>query len=131
MRFGKTVFFAGNKERLKKTVRNAKGKMLSEQRFSVLVHDRTIRQHGLLLRAFQFRIHCCFQKKGNGYEIGYFVTPNWWTIVRIIVFIILWLVLYQKAKSVYLTIFVFLLLLVNFVRQGIHCTKQFEEMCKK
>ena len=132
MRFGRSFFFVGNKERLQKTVQRANGKMLSEQRFSVLVYDKSIQQRGLLRDAYGFRFYCRFQKKENGYEIRYFVTPTCWTLARtMVVPALLWLALHQESSSIYLAGFVLLLLLVNLVRQGVHCAEQFEEMCEK
>ena len=128
----KKCFFDGAKERLQKILRNAGGKQLSNQRFSVLVYDKTIQQRGFLRDAFGFRFSCCFQKKENGYEIRYLVTPDWWTLVRVVALpTLLWLVLHQKTASIYLAGFAALLLLVNLVRQGVHCTRQFEKMCEK
>ena len=127
MRFGRSFFFVGNMERLQKMVHRANGEMLSKQRFSAIMCDNTIRRY-----AFRFRFHCCYQRKENGYEIRYFAIPNWWTLVRVMALpALLWLALYQKSTSIYLAGFALLLLVVNLVRQGVHCAKQFEEMCEK
>ena len=130
----KKFFFDGNKERLQKIVRNAGGKLLSNQRFSVLVHDKSIHQRGFLfLRdGFCFRLYCRFQKMENGYEIRYLVTPDWWTLVRVVALtMLLSMLLSDRSVSICLAVLGFLLLLVNLVRQGVRCASQFEEMCKK
>ena len=132
MKFIRSFFFVGNKERLQKTVKRANGKMLSEQRFTVLMRDKTIQRHGFPQQAFCFRFHCRFQKKENGYEIQYFSTPDWWTLVRVLALpALLWWALYKKPTSIYLAGGALLLLIINLACQGVRCAKQFEKMCEK
>ena len=69
----KTAFFAGNRDRLHRCVQRENGKMLNDQRFSVVLKSDKVKRH----TAIPFRFYCQYEKCEGGYNIRYFAAPTW------------------------------------------------------
>ena len=129
MIFQKTVFFAGNKDRLHRAVRRENGKILKDQQLSVILKSNKVKRH----MAIPFCFHCKYQKCDNGYNIQYFVVP---TLLHFACFLLCLALLgiysYHRQWNPFISCGLFVLFCFpNYFIQRSQCIRLFEAICQK
>ena len=127
--FRKNVFFDGNLDRLHRCVRREKGKLLKNQRFTMILKSKKVRR----LSAIPFCFRCRFQKCENGYHILYYLIPAWshflWFLLAIA---IVGVYAYYRQWDFFVACGLFTLLCVpSYFIQRSQCILLFEAICQK
>ena len=129
MIFPKTVFFAGNKDRLHRYVRRENGKLLQDQRFSVILRSNKVKGY----TAIPFCFYCKYQKCDNGYNIQYFAIPTLLYLVCFLLCVVfLGLYFYHRQWNPYISCGMFVLFCIpNYFIQRSQCIRLFGAACQK
>lgn len=125
----RSVFVHGDKARLQKLVTRTNGKMLANQRFSVVMKSEKIKQYS----AIPFLFHCSYKRVDGGYHIQYFTTLTLWGYLRLLLCAacIGWLVSRQQLSPYAIYGLCAALYCINHIIQRRHCVAQFEAEYRK
>ena len=127
--FAKSVFFHGNKERLTRFVEREGGKMLTGQRFFLVVKSKKTRQ----LDRIPFYFLCWYQKVEGGYKICYAPLLSMSGTLRLIALLVVTgLIIQEKQLNPYIIYALpIILYFVNHYIQRSRCIRQFETLCQQ
>lgn len=125
----RSVFVHGDKNRLQKLVTRTNGKMLDNQRFSVVIRSEKVKRYS----AIPFLFHCSYERAEGGYQVQYFTTLTLWGCLRLLlsVAVIAWLAHQRQLNPYAIYGFCGAVYSVNHIIQRRHCVKQFEEAYRK
>ena len=125
----RSVFFHGDKERLKRFVAREGGKMSTDQRFSLVVKNDKLKWYSQI----RFCFICQYQKVEGGYEILYVPLLSVSSTLRLIALLVLiGLLIPGQHLNPYITYALSIILYsVNYYTQRSHCIRQFETLCQQ
>jgi hypothetical protein len=127
--FVKSVFFHGDKGRIKRFVERENGKMLADQRFWVIIKNNRVKWRSQNTFCFV----CRYYKVEGGYQIRYIPLLSVFSLLQLIVLLVVigWVV-YERQLNPYITYGVAALLYSpNYFIQRSRCIRQFEAACQK
>lgn len=124
-----SIFVHGDKNRLQRLVMRTNGKMLDNQRFSVAMKSKKVKQYS----AIPFLFHCRYGRVEGGYQVHYFTTLTLWGYLRLLlgIAVIGWLAYRQPMSPYAIYGFSGAVYCLNHIIQRRHCVAQFEAEYQK
>lgn len=123
-----SVLVPVDKNRLYKLVTRNNGSMRKNQRFSLVLKSKAVKEH----LALPFQFHCSYYKEESGYRVRWFTFLSGWGLLRLLIGIVLVgaLIVWRQLDLWPVFGACSLLYLINFFVQLNRCRKQFLAILK-
>ena len=125
--FQRKVFFEGTKDRLHRFIQRQNGKLIDDQRFTVVYRIKSRRgAHTQCVRGQ-------YKKAENGYDIHYFVLPTIWNVSESLLLMALVGIIYHYIQEDPTALYIMIVLfgIAGYFVQRARCIRKFEADCKK